>query len=556
MSCSTFDPPINPQDSKQGKLIPYSSSEPHDQAVKADLGSLTVRGNELKLLGEATNNPLEQGSQGSWPTPQSLENVLPIIPETLAVVQRTPTNLPTKVITATHLHAKTPTQSLVPKQPTASELARRSTKRLPFLDSQKALSIRQEAVQGQQMHSIELGKEEKTAAKVFDLIHQASTPKSIQNTPTSKQVQQATQEPTCINVIAQGGHRVSLGQKDGLWTAHVHECLPVGFSRELDLPVVYGEPLLLTIETLARHDSSWHKRHIHVCLPERDPKGIGYLYIGPRGLQGGAQGIRLSVDDLLSSIVSGYSSFGITPATAVVNSWRPLLHELASALGSMDLLLDVRGPMSLDQLDVGNTRVRFEGIVQRATQRHVRLENYGVACNHIANQVREKIIHRQSIAIDPASYPRDSYTITLEPKLFSLLSLFTEVNRIYAVGVGSSLNVDLSRILNVLDVAVSFNASFFEFESREKEQRANLQNKVMRQYLETLEKVQEELSSIENNFTKIKGQLQGRDSGSSSEDLQGVLNTLKLQHGALMLKFTILDNLAGAHEEARAKRKV
>jgi len=88
-----------------------------------------------------------------------------------------------------------------------------------------------------------------------------------------------------IEVIAKGGHAVALKQEaDGL-SALIKEDLPLGFERTLDLPV-YGEPSLFDLSLLSQHSQSWYKRHIMVCLPEKDPKGKGYVYVGQLGLLG------------------------------------------------------------------------------------------------------------------------------------------------------------------------------------------------------------------------------------------------------------------------------
>lgn len=182
-------------------------------------------------------------------------------------------------------------------------------------------------------------------------------------------------------------------------------------------------------------------------------------------------------------------------------------------------------------------RSTFENIVRDASGRNVRLENYGTAYAHIVNQIREKIRQRQSMGIDPSEYPTNSYEATLQPNLFNMLSLASEINRVYAVSSGSSVAFDLARVLNIVNVVVTFNNSFSDFERnrhtqkeeqeqqearRERERQAREQDERREQVRKVVDRVRGEVENIESDFINLKNHLQGLNltDPSSSEDVK------------------------------------
>ena len=86
--------------------------------------------------------------------------------------------------------------------------------------------------------------------------------------------------------ITREGHEVSFVEE--LKQAIVSEKVASPFSRQLTLPVKLQDASL-TIDKLLSYSQSWHKMHIHICWPEEDLTGKGYVYIGDdyRGLLGG-----------------------------------------------------------------------------------------------------------------------------------------------------------------------------------------------------------------------------------------------------------------------------
>jgi hypothetical protein len=90
-----------------------------------------------------------------------------------------------------------------------------------------------------------------------------------------------------MTFIAKGGHRLTLHPQGNRWRGKVNENLPIGFSRQLSLPV-YGNSALLAKATLATQSQGWYKQHIHVIFPEQDHKNHqGFIYVGKLGLMGG-----------------------------------------------------------------------------------------------------------------------------------------------------------------------------------------------------------------------------------------------------------------------------
>jgi hypothetical protein len=84
----------------------------------------------------------------------------------------------------------------------------------------------------------------------------------------------------------QGGHKVKLEHRDGKWMAQVNRNLLLDFSQALYLPVYVESGFI--IETLLKHGPSYQKHYIDVCFPKQDyQRGLGYVYIGRKGLLGG-----------------------------------------------------------------------------------------------------------------------------------------------------------------------------------------------------------------------------------------------------------------------------
>jgi len=94
-----------------------------------------------------------------------------------------------------------------------------------------------------------------------------------------------------VKVRMQGGHTATLVQQSGVWIASVDEDLPIGFSRQIDLPV-YGAPELLNVEAF-KHNPSWYAHHIQVVFPEQDKiNQRGCAYVGKTGLMGGGKNCK------------------------------------------------------------------------------------------------------------------------------------------------------------------------------------------------------------------------------------------------------------------------
>jgi hypothetical protein len=90
--------------------------------------------------------------------------------------------------------------------------------------------------------------------------------------------------------VASGGQCVYFID-DSCKKAMVEENLPKPFKRTLYLKV-RKENSTLRFQDIRLKTTAWHQYHIHVCLPENDPQGNGYVYIGTgnKGLLGGMKG--------------------------------------------------------------------------------------------------------------------------------------------------------------------------------------------------------------------------------------------------------------------------
>lgn len=300
----------------------------------------------------------------------------------------------------------------------------------------------------------------------------------------------ATDSPLVFQT--KGGYQVHFVHPKDQWAMVQATRSPL--TRNLSLPVLHQAPHM-NLRTLAKQNKIYQQYRMHVCLPEKDPKGIGYVYIGDQGLKGGAGGIHIDVEALINTMAMGYNFIGISPTPATINNWRPFLSELAHMLMGMEI--DLSAPIS--NLDPSNMRPKFEGIVQRATERNIRLENYGVAYQHIINQIKKAIRQKQTIDIEPSAYPRNTYALSLQPNLLNMASLMNEINKLYRVQKGSNAGFDLSKVLHVADVVVTCNNSFLAFEKQEKERSAQEARKQKETPRSAIIQVSKEVSSLAVN---------------------------------------------------------
>src|SRR5690606_25903244 len=137
------------------------------------------------------------------------------------------------------------------------------------------------------------------------------------------------------------------------------------------------------------------------------PYPKGHVLIAESGLKGGAPGIRLDIDNLIKTMADGYRTVGMKHLIQE-SVWRSMLNELASVFTQLPIdFSPIQGPVSVSTLDPGNLKIDFEAIASKYTGRNVRLDNdgYGRAYIHLMNQIRNQLIQRQSINIDPAKYP-------------------------------------------------------------------------------------------------------------------------------------------------------
>ncbi|WP_148204917.1 hypothetical protein [Candidatus Amoebophilus asiaticus] len=92
-----------------------------------------------------------------------------------------------------------------------------------------------------------------------------------------------TEEPSYF--ITADGYSIKFVRQGTKYIAIVKDKFFAGFSRASYLPVYNS--LGISINKLASYNPLWHKYHIHVCPPEKDKDGKGYVYIGNSGIKGG-----------------------------------------------------------------------------------------------------------------------------------------------------------------------------------------------------------------------------------------------------------------------------
>ncbi len=267
------------------------------------------------------------------------------------------------------------------------------------------------------------------------------------------------------------GHQVRFIQEQEQWIAQVKESLPQGFSRQ---PLLLPMYLQSGLSMQAVSDDAY----IDVVFPHNSKNGKGYVVCARKaGLLGGVkEGMRLNVEDLINLMKLGYAFTGRQPSNQVVDDWRSFLDDLAGVFANVEIDFSAlgRGPISSHALDPGNMKSRFEDISSRTTERDVRLENYGEAYINLIDRVRAQITQKQSLSIDPAQYPGNSYDVYLKPSM-NILGMFPtlqqQIQTIYSASVHSRVSFDLEPWLLAVDVEVRFNSSFSDFEREEQEKR-------------------------------------------------------------------------------------
>ncbi|EGC32429.1 hypothetical protein DICPUDRAFT_81734 [Dictyostelium purpureum] len=349
----------------------------------------------------------------------------------------------------------------------------------------------------------------------------------------------ATTSP--LQLIAKGGHYIVIDHPYATTATVIVNITKLSLAKI---------PLLLSpgadVKKLAASTHDYQRNRISVCLPQLDPIGKGYVRIEKYGLPGGAGGIELDTDILITHVETGFNFIGMSHSPEMFNSWRPFLDEFSATLANMSLnLRAVCPPMSIDTYDPGNHCSTFERIASNATGRKLRFEQYGKAYLHIVYQIRDKIQKKQSLLIDPAEYPPHCYSVSLQPNFFGLFPLVSELSKLYATRLGSNVSIDLGRVLSIADVEVSFNDAFTNFEKKVEDRQEQIRK--------TLDRVSKEVEEIENDFYCKR---QGLNlSNSSCGDLIQHITSFKQLSILLNKKLSILDDLVGADEANKVNRK-
>jgi lysozyme len=262
---------------------------------------------------------------------------------------------------------------------------------------------------------------------------------------------------------AKGGHQVYIDDPTDTW-ASVKENLLEPFKRDLLRLPIY-KAVDTDVEELAKKDPSMQHYKVHVCFPEQDSAGIGYVYIGDMGLKGGVRTISIDVQSTIDAIVEAYRRLGRQPET--INYWSPFVNGLAVALGSVGINLELDIPEDPSVLDPGNIRNQLTIMGGFATGRNFVLANYGQAWYNMIIQIRDQINQQKRLNIDAAHYPSNSYIVKLVPNVDKIIPLIGEVdhllNSLY-LRTNNDLVFDFSKVLGAVDVEVCFEGLFYDFE--------------------------------------------------------------------------------------------
>jgi len=361
----------------------------------------------------------------------------------------------------------------------------------------------------------------------------------------AKVAEQVIEMQPSIKLIAKGGHQVYFNNSNDK-QAKVVANVPSTADKYplLEIPLAYKSSSIDLLH-LSKQPIVYQQNRVHVCLPTIDEEGIGYIHIQDNGLKGGGR-IRINYNELTQAIVAGYGALGREPETLA--DWSGFLGTFTEGLSSVDLALTP--PNHPSMFDPGSMRSMFLYMASNITGRNVQLENYGEAWSRILNQARQQIRQKQNLNIDPSAYPRHSYTIVLLPNASKMRPFIGEMDRIYSASIRDNVSLDFNNILGAVDVEVVLDQDFYEFENKEIERQENERKEHIRGIVY---KVSEEIDNIESSFINLKNQLEELN---SEEAIKRVISALKIQHEALMKKLSILDDLAGADEETRAKRKM
>ncbi|EAL67009.1 hypothetical protein DDB_G0280935 [Dictyostelium discoideum AX4] len=381
-----------------------------------------------------------------------------------------------------------------------------------------------------------------------------------------------------IQLIAKGGHVIYLNHPNAQ-VATLKVQLPDTAPSTLELPLQITPAIDVKQLAISTHD--YQKNRVKVCVPRLDPKGKGYVRIEAYGLKGGSGGIELDTEKLITDIVSGFHLVGMQPSSEMINSWRPFLRDFSTTLSNMTLdLKDTPSPMSINSYDPGNYRSTFERIASHATNRRITLTRYGAAYLHIVSQIRTKIKQQQSLPIDPVEYPSHSYTVSLQPNLLHMLPLVASLNHLYATPIGGEFTFDVGSLMQIAQVAVCFHPAFLNFENSKRitstginlddlltaalqettlqeTARKQMDQQAQEKIKKTVGEVSDSLENIELVIEDAKEQWQSLHPPTDNypASMQEIIKDLKDMHTLLTKKLTILDDLAGADEKIRAKRK-
>jgi hypothetical protein len=218
-----------------------------------------------------------------------------------------------------------------------------------------------------------------------------------------------------------------------------------------------------------------------------------HVLFGRLGLDGGVKSIRVDVQEVIDGVKGGYGKLNRQAET--LTAWMPFINAFTSALRSINFTLQLPSDPSI--LNPGNIRDQFIQMTRQIMQRNVNLDNYGLAWYNLISEVRNQINREKHLDLDPAQYPLDSYSIILKPNPDKMIPLIEEMDKLYKAKLNSNVSLEFTKLLGFADVVVNFEASFYEFEQKKRDEAAERKRQEQEEEKVKREKEEQEAVPVE-----------------------------------------------------------
>jgi hypothetical protein len=233
--------------------------------------------------------------------------------------------------------------------------------------------------------------------------------------------------------------------QQGQWLAYLKQCLGMGY-RELILPV-YVE-LGFSIEKLLNSTLDWQKEHIHMYSSKT--YSSGYIHIGRLRTQD--YGIKVDIKKNIDNLVSAYQAINsnVHLDTDTLQVWKAMLTDIGHILAGIKINLTV---VSIDP-NPEKVKTRLEEVIYNFLHRQVRLENYAMVYNKMLTQINKQLHLLKGPTYHRSANFYENYTVNLQIGLQNVYPLLLELNRVKLVPKDKSVNFDLNKLFDALEINV------------------------------------------------------------------------------------------------------